>query len=404
MLFAISVLSPRTGRNIVATEKLITLPTVSCDDYFEQRQRWLSDHKRIRKCFQEGESLYEILVGCGLSAESIMQIDEAVSPLFDFSTVKAGQILDIWIDGESEQVEKISLHLSPDKILHVIRNGREFLSSLIAPPKISAPSVIYGEVSTSFYESALEKGLPPDLIVTIADIFAWDIDFLVDIRPGDSFQIILERSYRGGNCIGLGKILAIRFINQKRVHESFYFVDSSGKEGYYDRNGKSLRKAFLKSPLRYRRISSYFSSRRFHPILKIYRPHYGIDYAAPVGTPVESVGDGRLTAIGWRGGYGRYIKIKHNNVYATGYGHLSRFARGLKKGSRVRQGDVIGYVGSSGLSTGPHLDFTLMKKGKYVNPLSVQSPPAARLKGKDQERFNESVIDLEELWQKRQPS
>jgi murein DD-endopeptidase MepM/ murein hydrolase activator NlpD len=358
----------------------------------------------MRACFVQGETFYDILAGCGLSAESIMQIDEAAEPLFDFSRVKPGQIVDIWIDKESERVERISLHVSPDKILHVIGNGREFLASLIAPPRISVASVTHGEVSSSFYESALEKGLTPDVIMTVADIFAWDIDFLADIRAGDSFQIILQRYYRGGKCIGLGNVLAIRFVNQNKIHESFYFVDSKGKEGYYNKNGESLRKALLKSPLRYRRISSNFSSRRFHPILKIYRPHYGIDYAAPVGTPVESVGDGRVAIIGWRGGYGRYIKIRHNSTYATGYGHLSRFAKGLKKGSRVRQGDVIGYVGASGLATGPHLDFTLMRKGRYVNPLAVQTPPASRLKGKDRERFNKSVMHLEELWQERQPS
>ena len=404
LLVVTSVLFLQSGHNIVATDESVTPPAVSYGDYFETRQKWLLDHKRTQECFRKGETFYELLADYGLSAQDIMQIDDAVKPFFDLSRTKAGQIVDIWVDAQSQTVEKISLHLSPEKILYVIRNGHEFFPSLVSPEKISIPTEITGTVATSFYESALDRDLPPDVIMAIADMFAWDIDFLVDIRPGDSFQVILHRYYRNGNCIGLGKVLAVRFVNQERIHESFYFIDSQGREGYYDRKGKSLEKAFLKSPLRYRRISSYFSSRRFHPILKIYRPHYGIDYAAPVGTPVESVGDGRITFIGWKKGYGRYIKVRHNHMYATGYGHLSRFARGLNKGSRVRQGDVIGYVGSSGLATGPHLDFSMMKKGKYVNPLSVQSPPASILRGRDRERFDDRVIQMEEVWQKNQTS
>lgn len=191
-------------------------------------------------------------------------------------------------------------------------------------------------------------------------------------------------------------------MNQHKVFTSFYFTDNSGRSSYYDKNGKSLRKAFLKSPLRYRRISSYFSKRRFHPILKIYRPHYGIDYAAPIGTPVESIGDGRITVIGWKGGYGRYIKIRHNHTHETAYGHLSRFAKGLKKGSKVKQGDVIGFVGSSGLSTGPHLDFSVTKRGRYIDPLKIESPPALRLSTKDKERFNAVITQMERLWQEDQ--
>jgi murein DD-endopeptidase MepM/ murein hydrolase activator NlpD len=404
LLVVISVVFFQSDHNTVATDESFAPPAVSFSDYFETREKWLLDHKRIRECFRKGETFYELLAHYGLPAQAIMRIDEVVKPLFDLSRTKAGQIIDIWINAQSEAVEKISLHLSPEKILHVIRNGHEFFPSLVSPEKISIPTEISGSVATSFYESALERGLPSDVIMAIADIFAWDIDFLVDIRPGDSFQVILRRYYRKGKSIGLDEVLAVRFVNQNRVHKSFYFIDSQGREGYYDRKGKSLEKAFLKSPLRYRRISSYFSSRRFHPILKIYRPHYGIDYAAPVGTPVESVGDGRVTFIGWKNGYGRYIKVRHNRTYVTGYGHLNRFAKGLKKGSRVRQGNVIGYVGSSGLATGPHLDFSLMKNGRYVNPLSVQSPPAFILRGKDRQRFHERVIQMEEVWQKNQTS
>jgi len=390
----------RSGDDIAATEELIAPSLVSYSDYFESRQNWSLNHKRIRERFVKGKTFYEILAGYGLSALHIIRIDEAIRPFFNMSKTRPGQIVDIWLNKKSGKVEKISLHLSPEKTLRIIRNGDDFLPSLTSPLKITIPTAIRGGVSNSFYQSAIDRGIPSEVIIEIADILAWDIDFLVDIRPGDTFQVVLNRYYRQGKCIGHGKVLAIRFVNQKTVHESFYFTDSKGRSGYYDRKGRSLRKAFLKSPLRYRRISSYFSSRRFHPILKIYRPHHGIDYAAPTGTPVESVASGRISFIGWKSGYGRYIRIRHNHRYQTGYGHFSKFAKGLKKGSRVRQGDVIGYVGSSGLSTGPHLDFSVSERGRFVDPLRIKSPPAFRLDRADRKRFNELVVQMEEVWQK----
>ncbi len=394
----------RSSDDIAARDKLISHSLVSYDDYFESRQDWFLNHKRIREHFIKGKTFYELLAEYGISAQNIMLLNKAIKPFFDLSKTKVDQAIDIWLNKKSKRVEKISLHISPDKILHIIRNGHDFFPSLVSPSKITIQTITNGEVYNSFYQSAIDRGIPPEVIMEIADIFAWDIDFLVDIRPEDTFQVILNKYYRKGKCIGHGKVLAVRFVNQKRIHESFYFNDSKDRSGYYDKRGKSLRKAFLKSPLRYRRISSYFSLRRFHPILKIYRPHYGVDYAAPSGTPVESIGDGRVIFIGWKGGYGRYISIRHNHIYETGYGHLSRFAKGLKKGSRVRQGDVIGYVGSSGLSTGPHLDFSVTQRGRFVNPLRIKSPPAFILSKEGRERFNELVLQMEEIWQKYQIS
>ena len=394
----------RSSDDIAARDKLISHSLVSYDDYFESRQDWFLSHKRIREHFIKGKTFYELLAEYGISAQNIMLLNKAIKPFFDLSKTKVDQAIDIWLNKKSKRVEKISLHISPDKILHIIRNGHDFFPSLVSPSKITIQTITNGEVYNSFYQSAIDRGIPPEVIMEIADIFAWDIDFLVDIRPEDTFQVILNKYYRKGKCIGHGKVLAVRFVNQKRIHESFYFNDSKDRSGYYDKRGKSLRKAFLKSPLRYRRISSYFSLRRFHPILKIYRPHYGVDYAAPSGTPVESIGDGRVIFIGWKGGYGRYISIRHNHIYETGYGHLSRFAKGLKKGSRVRQGDVIGYVGSSGLSTGPHLDFSVTQRGRFVNPLRIKSPPAFILSKEGRERFNELVLQMEEIWQKYQIS
>jgi len=404
LIFVVLLSLFRSSADMAATDKSIAPPSVTYSDYFGLRLSWFSKHKRIRECIVKGRTFYELLAGYGISPQNIMRINEAIRPFLDLSRIRTGQAVDIWLNKGNERVEKVSLHLSAEKTLHIIRNGRDFFPSLISPPRITIPTVIDGQVSNSFYQSAIDRGIPPDTIMEVADIFAWDIDFLVDIRPGDTFQVILDKYYRKGKCIGHGRVLSAKFVNQNRIHESFYFTDSKGRSGYYDKKGKSLRKTFLKSPLRYRRISSYFSSRRFHPILKIYRPHYGVDYAAPAGTPVESVGDGRISFIGWKGGYGRYIRIRHNHIYETGYGHLGRFARGLKKGSRVRQGDVIGYVGSSGLSTGPHLDFSVIRRGRFVNPMGIKSTAASILSRKDRKRFNQLVVQTEQIWEEYRTS
>jgi murein DD-endopeptidase MepM/ murein hydrolase activator NlpD len=233
---------------------------------------------------------------------------------------------------------------------------------------------VEGEIETCLWEAFLAMGEDPQIALALSDVLGWEIDFVTDPRRGDTFTIMFEELYCQGRKIGLGDVVGVRYVNQGREYLAFGFPDQDGKMEYYDYDGNSVRRVFLKSPLNYRRISSYFSNRRFHPILKIYRPHHGIDYAAPTGTPVVSIGDGRITYAGWNGGFGKYVEIRHNNIYTTCYGHLSGYGRGVKKGARVKQGQVIGYVGSTGLATGPHLDFRVKKYGTYVNPLRVDYP------------------------------
>jgi murein DD-endopeptidase MepM/ murein hydrolase activator NlpD len=404
LFLAILLIFFRSRTGVVALGTDLNTDVLGCSDFFEERKQWISKHKKIDLCIPEGKSFYELLANYSIPPGDILRIDQAIKPYYDLSTIQEGQRIGAWLSGEDGTVDELSFALSPDKILHVTRNGREFLASIVTRTKVSVPNVICGEIKNSFYESAVAKGMPPDIIMNIADVFAWDIDFLVDIRPGDTFQVIFEQNYQEGTCIGHGKVLASRFINQHNIFTAFYFTDRKGRSSFYDKDGKGVMKAFLKSPLRYRRISSYFSKRRFHPILKIYRPHYGVDYAAPIGTPVESIGDGRITFVGRGGGYGRYIKIRHNHIYESAYGHLSRFAKGIKKGLKVKQGEVIGFVGSSGLSTGPHLDFSVKKNGRYIDPLKVQSPPVLRLSAEDKERFAAIVEQMERLWQEDQHS
>jgi murein DD-endopeptidase MepM/ murein hydrolase activator NlpD len=241
-------------------------------------------------------------------------------------------------------------------------------------PLVVVTRRVEGVLESSLWEAFTGMGEDPQIALKLADVFAWEIDFVTDPRVGDSFIMIFEELYCEGRKIGVGDVIGARYVNQDEEHLAFGFPDEDGKMQHYDYDGNSVKRVFLKSPLNYRRISSYFSNRRFHPILKIYRPHHGIDYAAPTGTPVVTIGDGRVVSAGWNGGFGNYVEIRHNHVYSSCYGHLSRYGKGVKKGARVRQGQVVGYVGSTGLATGPHLDFRVKKYGSYVNPLTIDYP------------------------------
>jgi murein DD-endopeptidase MepM/ murein hydrolase activator NlpD len=252
-----------------------------------------------------------------------------------------------------------------------------------------------GTIGSSLWAAMTSKNIPPDVILYFADIFAWQLDFLTDTKQGDIFKIIYEIEYiekKGKNLSS--KIIAAQYKTPSKTYDAFYFKTNKGSEGYFDKYGNSLKSAFLKAPLQFRRISSYFSTGRVHPILKYVRPHLGIDYAAPKGTPVSSIGDGTVLKAEYSGGFGNLIIIKHNNGYETYYGHLSKYAKGVKKGATVKQGQVIGYVGMTGLATGPHLDFRIKLNGKFFNFLKMKHPPTNTLLEKDKIDFTNHIQSL----------
>jgi murein DD-endopeptidase MepM/ murein hydrolase activator NlpD len=228
------------------------------------------------------------------------------------------------------------------------------------------------------------------LALALSDIYAWDIDFSNDIRNGDSVKLIVEELWVGEAFRGFGEILSAEFINNGKSHYAFRF-DYDGYTDYFDENGKSLKKALLRSPLKFKYISSGFSKRRYHPVLRKYRPHLGVDYAAPTGTPVSAAGSGTVMFAGYKGQNGRMIRIKHPGGYETYYGHLSRIPKKVRKGVKVSQGDIVGYVGTTGLSTGPHLDYRIKSKGKFVNPLKVRLPRGKSIPGNMMARFRKVV-------------
>jgi len=338
---------------------------------------------------QAGDTLYESLIKEGISAAEILSLQEKVKSVVDFNYLPIGSEYSLKYNPEGKVTEFtykpnpidiycIDIPTSNSEDLRVIKE--EVYTEVVR---------LEGKIEYSLYESMLECADSPQLALQLAEIFAWQIDFLTECREGDTFNILVEKQYRG-DFYRWGKVLAAQYEGEfLSEHTAILFEDPSGHIDYYTKEGKSLRKAFLRAPLYYKYISSYFSKNRLHPILRIWRPHLAIDYAAPTGTPVSTIGDGTVIYAGWNGGYGNYIKVRHPNNYVSGYGHLSRFAKGLKKGEKVKQGEIIGYVGSTGLSTGPHLDFSISKNGKRVDFLKLKLPAASSVDPRHITQFNE---------------
>jgi murein DD-endopeptidase MepM/ murein hydrolase activator NlpD len=239
------------------------------------------------------------------------------------------------------------------------------------------PHTVQGVITRSLFEAVEAAGAHDQTAVALADIFGWDIDFVLDVRPGDSFAVTYEEIWRDGTYLHDGPIEAAEFVNQGREFRAVRYTDPEGGSHYYTPDGKSLHKAFLRAPVEFTRISSGFNAARFHPILHRIRAHKGIDYAAPIGTPVHAAGDGRIRFAGWMGGYGNLVEIEHSSSVVTVYGHLSRFAQGTRVGAHVTQGTVIAYVGMTGLATGPHLHYEYRVNGVFKNPATVELPAAA---------------------------
>jgi murein DD-endopeptidase MepM/ murein hydrolase activator NlpD len=244
-----------------------------------------------------------------------------------------------------------------------------------------------GVVESSLFGAMDGAGGDPELAVRIAQIYQWDIDFLRDIRKGDTFVVVVDRQTVEGEFFGWGTVFATRFVNDGRTLDAVVYPDDSGRLGYYDLEGQPLRKQFLRSPLKFSRVTSRFSMSRFHPVLRRRMPHYGVDYGAPTGTPAHVTADGTVTFAGRKGGGGNMVTVRHTNGYETNYLHLSRYAKGVRRGTRVSQGQVIGYVGSTGLSTAPHLDYRVTLNGKWINPLRISSPPVKPLSEDRLQRF-----------------
>jgi murein DD-endopeptidase MepM/ murein hydrolase activator NlpD len=280
---------------------------------------------------------------------------------------------------DEDAVQAVSHRVSESQVLSVTRGeNAAFSAKLIETPIDAKPAVATGVIDSSLFTAARNAGISADTILRLAnDIFGWDIDFALDIQRGDRFSILYEQKYRNGEYIGDGRILAAEFINDGVPHRAIYFESTDDAvAGYFAPDGRSMRKQFLRAPLDFTRISSNFDPHRLHPILNTIRAHKGVDYAAPTGTIIKAAGDGRVSFVGMQGGYGRVVILEHGGGISTLYGHMSRFAS-VKTGTRVKQGDVIGYVGMSGAATGPHLHYEYRVNGEHRNPRTVPLPDAA---------------------------
>ena len=328
--------------------------------------------REISGTVKKGETLFDIFKKYGLDMTELLKLKEASASVHKLKCLYPGHTYRITLDNEN-RVCSFTYWIDDDSIIDAIRENGVYNVEKTRPDYETRIGERYVVISDNLISSIGGGGQDVVLALNMSDIFAWDLDFTSDLRKGDVFKIIVEELYLNGSFKKYGDILSAEFYGNEGVFRAYRF-EQNGRADYYDENGRSLKKVFLKAPLSFRRISSSFSRRRLNPILKIYRPHYGIDYAAPTGTPVDAVGSGVVIFSGRRGEYGNLIIIRHRNGYSTRYGHLSRFSKAIRRGARVAQGDVIGYVGSTGLATGPHLHFEMRINGRPVNPLRAKIP------------------------------
>ena len=330
---------------------------------------------------QEGDTLATIGAAHSIPYAEITAVLEASRGVYDFTTIQAGRVIRFVF--AEKALAAVEYPISGDEVVVVEKNGDAF-SATQKPIEYDVEiTSARGTISDSLFTAAQEAGTEDKTTLELADIFSGDVDFATDIREGDSFSIVYEKRSLDGKDAGAGNVLAARFTNDGKTYEAFRYNDA-----FYDANGNSLARQFLKSPLNYARISSGFSYKRTNPVTKQVTPHRAIDYAADTGTPVIATADGTVSVAGSKGDLGITVELKHGSAM-TQYAHLSKIAKGVKKGAAVAQGDVIGYVGSTGISTGPHLQYAMFENGSPVNPLTVDAPRSASVPEAEKSAFDD---------------
>lgn len=343
--------------------------------------------------FSKRESVYGLLEQKGLDRLRIHEIATALKVLFDPSKIYPSQRYFLYTakndTSDTPTVAKLIIEKNEqefvraefDTDIHVLEASRVVQR---------VEKVVEGVIEKSLYHTLVDQKLPYDLLWKLEQVYDWKVDFN-RLQKGDRFKLVVEELIIGDRSIGIGEILASEFEHRGDTFKAYKF-NKEGLSSYYDENGESLAKAILQAPLKYTRVSSSFSNSRLHPVLKRRMPHHGIDFAAPMGTPVVSAGDGEVIFAKYKGPNGNYVRIKHNGTYETAYLHLRNFAKGIKPGTKVKQGQVIGYVGSTGRSTGPHLDYRVFKNGKAVNPFALDLPSNDKLEQDELQRFRLTAI------------
>jgi murein DD-endopeptidase MepM/ murein hydrolase activator NlpD len=340
---------------------------------------------------ESGDTLASIFSRQGISSTTTHQIATLNEQTRKLRYIQPGQKIEMLLD-EQKQLRQMKYIPDLTRTLLIQRNENQSFSSKIINYHLDAyPVFREGKIDRSLFEAAANADIPEDVIMDLVSIFGWDIVVSLDIRQGDSFGIVYEELYKDDVKIRNGRILSAEFVNDGKTYRAVYYTDPSGNSDYYSPDGKSMRKAFLRSPVEFSRISSRFTNKRWHPVLSKWRSHKGVDYAAARGTPVRASGDGKVAFAGRKGGYGRLVVLQHGGRYTSAYGHLHRYAKGVRSGKKVKQGQIIGYVGSSGLATGPHLHYEFRVNGVHRNPLTVKLPEAKPVNAAYLNNFNEQT-------------
>jgi murein DD-endopeptidase MepM/ murein hydrolase activator NlpD len=354
-----------------------------------------NQHNKKTIGIKKGQSLNSILIEAGASQKEIFDISKILRQYISLKKINTNQIFEVLTDKDNGEIIRLTVNLDNINSLHIFKKNNKFVANKIE--KVLYKKTVLGEglIKSSLFQAAQKENIDAEVIVDFARIFGFEIDFQRDIRKNDIFQIVYDKYVDDdGELQKNGEIIYAYMKNRGREIALYRFVDQRGIPGYYQTNGKSIEKALMKTPINGARLSSTYGMRK-HPILGYNKMHRGTDFAAPKGTPIMASGSGIIEMAKWNGAYGKYIRIRHNSKYKTAYAHLNGYARGIKRGAKVRQGQIIGYVGSTGRSTGPHLHYEVLVNGKRRNSQRLKLPSGRTLRGEDREKFEISRIKID---------
>ena len=340
----------------------------------------------------DGDTLDSVFIEGGLDRPQSAFLNREFGQFIDLRRLRPGHLVRFHYD-ETDAVDSVQMKVIGWGEIDAIREGGAFRVTGRQAQTREVDSIVSANIDSSLYEALTLAGESPQLVQELVDVFQWDVDFFA-LQRGDSFSMVVKKRFAGSELIGYGPIVAARFTHSGQTFEAFRQETPDGRAGYYSRTGSPLRKQFLRAPLQFTRITSHFTKSRFHPLLHYFRPHHGVDYGAPVGTPVMTTADGVVVENRYKGGEGNFVRIRHTSRIDTYYLHLSRFAKGIRPGKRVMQGEVIGYVGATGLATGPHLDYRVNDGGTWLDPLKLKSITPDPLRGDVVAAFRANVARL----------
>lgn len=382
---------PEFGQVSRASTLTLTSPTVRYDDLDRPVHAQLPEHSVILTV-EKNDTLDSVFVEGGLSRGDSALLTREFGKSIDVRRIRPGHLVRFHYDA-SGKVGAVQMKLIGWGTLDAVRGVDGFTVKTQQSEIHEIPTAVSATINSSLYEALREAGEGPQLVQDLVDVFQWDVDFF-ELKKGDAFTLAVTKKFAGKELIGYGPITAARFTHRGTTYEAFRHEMADGRSGYYGRTGRPLRKQFLRAPLKFTRVTSGFTRKRFHPVLHIFRPHYGVDYGAPTGTPVMTTADGVVLDARYKGGEGNFVRIRHSSRVETSYLHLSKFAKGIKRGTKVTQGDVIGYVGKTGLATGPHLDYRVSEDGRWLDPLKLKSITPDSLGGPSLRAFRSNVDEL----------